>query len=616
MTGWLGVAHAVGGGVRRIGHTARDLDPEHRRDGAGLFLVGLAVVVAASVWWQLPGGIGDVTRTVVAGSVGLLAWFVPLLLCYVAWRNLRDPEHNGPAGRQVIGWGALLFGVLGIVHIANGSPTPQLGDTAPLQQAGGAIGFVVSKLLMDLLQTPYVVVPLLLLLALFGLLVVTATPVYQVPARLRELGDRIMGRHVPLEEEAAAEDTAPARRRRGRAADDEIDPEMGDPAYDTPLTDGQGLEGREMKKRSRSRVGVGHRAGGPRHRADRGRRHGQGRPRATAAHPAARPGRAALAVRRHRLLAAGQPGAQAGLGAQGALQGLRRGGRAAHPGARGVRHRRPGDRLHPRPDGDPLRSSSSARRSRSRRSPASRRTSPTRSPRPTCGSSARSPASPRSASRSRTSTRRSSRSATCCARNNARNDHHPMVVGLGKDVEGGFVVANLAKMPHLLVAGATGSGKSSFINSMITSLLMRATPDEVRMIMVDPKRVELNAYEGIPHLITPIITNPKKAAEALQWVVREMDMRYDDLANFGFRHVDDFNKAVRAGKVQVPAGQRARARAVPLPVRGRRRARRPDDGGAARRRGRHRPHHPARPRRRHPPDPGDPAALASTWSPA
>ncbi|MGE5226055.1 MAG: DNA translocase FtsK 4TM domain-containing protein, partial [Planctomycetaceae bacterium] len=140
----------------------------------------------------------------------------------------------------------------------------------------------------------------------------------------------------------------------------------------------------------------------------------------------------------------------------------------------------------------------------------------------------------------------------------AKEATHPLEVALGKDVHGHARMVNLAKMPHLLIAGATGAGKSSLVNSFITSLLTRTSPDDVRLVLVDPKRVELSHFAEVPHLLSPVIVHPKRAAEALQWIVREMEERYELLATVGVRDIDGYEEGLRAGTLRIPPGMEHR----------------------------------------------------------
>ncbi|MGW5461187.1 DNA translocase FtsK [Streptomyces sp. NPDC003996] len=612
---WLGLAHAVGAVFRGIGKGARNLDPAHRKDGIALLLFGIALIVAAGTWADLKGPVGDLVEILVTGAFGRLDLLVPILLAVIAVRFIRHPEQPEANGRIVIGLSALVIGVLGQVHIACGSPARSDGMQA-IRDAGGLIGWAAATPLTYSMSDA-LAVPLLVLLTIFGLLVVTATPVNAVPQRLRALGVRLGVLHDHEAEDFTEDDeryddqwreALPGRshkrssapraydpdsaeeealsQRRGRprrSAVPQPDPQRRMDAVDVAAAAAAALDGAVLHGMPPSPLVADLTQGvsvGDREETTPVPTPAPAPAPAPTPVPAARPKQEKLKLGTVPDLTKKAPDEPRDLPPRAeqlqlsgdvtyalpALDLLTRGGpgkaRSAANDAvvasltqvftefkvdaavtgftRGPTVTRYEVELGPAVKVERI-TALTKNIAYAVASPDVRIISPIP------GKSAVGIEIPNT-------DREMVNLGDVLRLAESAEDDDPMLVAFGKDVEGGYVMHSLAKMPHMLVAGATGSGKSSCINCLITSVMMRATPEDVRMILVDPKRVELTAYEGIPHLITPIITNPKRAAEALQWVVREMDLRYDDLAAYGYRHIDDFNQAVRDGKVKPPEG--------------------------------------------------------------
>jgi S-DNA-T family DNA segregation ATPase FtsK/SpoIIIE len=575
----MGVSHVAGGAVRRLGHSARQLEPEHRRDGIGFALIASAIVVAAREWWGLQGRVGDVIHAVVAGTMGRVAYALPLVLLLLGLRLLRRPDDSRGTNRVTIGVTALTFAAAGLVHLSAGIPTPPDGAVR-MRGAGGIVGFLASSPVAAAVTSAGAAV-ILTLLGVFGLLVVTATPVHMVPDRLRWLRNQFVrpGHEGAGDSDSDSDDTAgksgtadevsgqqadgASSRQRGQrrmrlrqSGGDRADGEPtggldGDEPFEQAAIVGrQGLRPGERRTRQSEAETQAIPAGSTETSSATAER-GRLEPPPTTV-PPQRVEQLALAcdvtyaLPDNAVLAPGSPHKTRSAANDRVVASLSEVLDQFEVDARVTGFSRgPTVTRYEVELGPGIKVERVTALSRNIAYAVASADVRILSPIP--GKSAIGIEIPNT-DREKVSLGDVLRSQT------ARDNPHPMVMGVGKDVEGGYVIANLARMPHLLVAGATGAGKSSFINSLITSILMRSTPEEVRMVLVDPKRVELTAYEGVPHLITPIITSPKKAAEALQWVVKEMDTRYDDLAVFGFKHIDDFNKAVRSGKVTPPPG--------------------------------------------------------------
>ena len=541
------IAHSLGGAIRFVFRGAKELDPAHRRDGIGLLLIVLALVSVSGVWMQLDNILGNSIYSLLAGGFGRLSILTPVFLTYMGVRLLRTPNESASTGRVTIGLVITLIGLGGLIHIIAGSPTFSDGAT-DMRSGGGWLGFAISTPLV-LLLTYWIATPILLLIVFFGVLVTTATPVSEVISSVLNLFSGAQGmiedrRARREEEDFEISENAPfdspvigtSEEDEADEFEEEIEFEEEENQDETQLLTTQITSQDLTPTVAIAAVPTVNNKVNDAEQLELDDALDYILPSLDLLRSA--PGSKAKTKANETVVEAlTEVFLQFDIDAE--VVGFMRGPTVTRYEVE-LGNAVKVERITALAKNISYAVASSDVRILS----------------PIPGKSAVGIEIP--------NTDREVVALGDVLRSTvAANEQHPLVIGLGKDVEGNFICVNLAKMPHLLVAGATGSGKSSMINSLVTSILARSTPDEVRMILIDPKRVELNAYEGLPHLITPIITNPKKAADALQWVVREMDLRYDDLSNFGFRHIDDFNKALRAGKIAPPPGSQRKMKPYP-----------------------------------------------------